>query len=167
MKLKDAFKRLGFTISKQNKPNQTDVDAYNIICEVFKQTQEKEIQEHILFAKLYTLVLTEFTTYYSCVDFANKEINAQLKIPLDVHIEKLKSRLVMVKTAEFFKNNGIKDPFLFEKDANELKEVAERYPKLCPKDEFLEYYQYWDDQNIKQMLEQNINLSIQNFKRNV
>ena len=32
MKLKDAFKRLSFTLSKQNKPNQTDIDAFNEIA---------------------------------------------------------------------------------------------------------------------------------------
>ena len=31
MKLTDAFKRLRFTISNQNKPNQTDAEAFNEI----------------------------------------------------------------------------------------------------------------------------------------
>ena len=33
MKLKEAFDRLKFTISKQNKPNEKDIEAFNKLAE--------------------------------------------------------------------------------------------------------------------------------------
>jgi hypothetical protein len=53
MKLKEAFDRLRFTLSKQNKPNQTDIEAFNEIGKYFALHQKDIIQDNLLFAKLY------------------------------------------------------------------------------------------------------------------
>ena len=74
MKLSDAFNRLRFTLSKGNKPNQTDIDAFNEIGKYFALHQKDIIQDNLLFAKLYAFTLSELLTYYSDVDFANKEL---------------------------------------------------------------------------------------------
>ena len=71
MKLREAISRLGFTISKANRPNEKDIEAYNCILEVLEQTQTKTIQDNLLFAKLYAYTLQEFTKHYGDVDFAN------------------------------------------------------------------------------------------------
>jgi len=162
--LLNAFNRLASTIKKQNRPNHTDAEALNVIIENFNKIEQKTVTENLLFAKLYTVLLYEFTNHYGNVDFANKQLNKELSTHLEVHIEKLKLVLKNTKTAQFFKDNAIKDHFLKNKKADELKKIAERYPKICNAKEFAEYNTFWDDKNIKEILFSNINLSIQNFK---
>lgn len=162
--LKDAFNRLAFTVKNQNRPNQTDAEALNLIVENFNKIEQKTVTENLLLAKLYTVLLLEFTNHYGNVEFANKELNRELTIPLSVHIEKLKLILKNTKTVQFFQDNEIKDSFLENKSANELKEIAERYPEICNAKEFFEYFTYWDDKLVREILFSNINLSIQNFK---
>lgn len=162
--LKEAFDRLAFTIKNQNRPNQTDAEALNVISKNFKLIEQNTITENLPFAKLYTILLCEFTNHYGTVDFANMQLNKELVIPLEVHIEKLKQALKNTKTAQFFQDNEIKDSFLVNKSADELKEIAIRYPKICNAKEFSEYNNFWDDKDIKSMLFSNINLSIQKFK---
>lgn len=162
--LKEAFKRLAFTIENQNKPNQKDAEALNVIIENFNKIEQKTVTENLLFAKLYTVLLCEFTNHYGDVDFANKQINKELTTPLVVHIEKLKMVLKHTKSAQYFQDNGIKDNFLKNKSADELKEIVERHSQVCNANEFFEYFTYWDEKCVKEMLFSNINLSIQNFK---
>lgn len=48
MKLIDAFNRLRFTISKQNKPNETDATAFNEISKYFQLHNKEIVQENLL-----------------------------------------------------------------------------------------------------------------------
>ena len=45
---KDAFNRLGFTLSKGNKPNNTDLEAFNFLVETFNKTIEKTNKKHTI-----------------------------------------------------------------------------------------------------------------------
>jgi len=157
MKLKEAFSRLGFTISKQNKPNQSDADALNSILEYYKKSEEKTIQENLLFAKLYAFLLKEFTMHYNNVDEANKQINKILSEPMDFRIEMLLTQLKLSEVTQVFS-----DPILQNKSGDELKEVFKRHPKF--EKEFLTCFDWWDKDNVISHLNTNINLSIQNFK---
>ena len=88
MILKEAVKRLSFTISKGNKPNQNDVEAFNEVIRNLKLSEQETVQENLLFAKLYTFTLSELLSYYTDIDMANKEINRILSEPMA--IEKLR-----------------------------------------------------------------------------
>lgn len=168
MKLKDAFKRLSFTISKQNKPSQIDADAFNEIAKFFKINEEKTIQENLLFAKLYAFTLSELLNYYADVDFANKEINKILSKP--ICIEKLQLSLRRMELQNYFNQKNILDPFLKNKTAQELEEICERYKDKLPQLDSIEFAKCgnnWDLETIKYQLENSINLSIQNYKNNV
>lgn len=160
MKIKDAFKRLHFTISNGNKPNGTDAEAFNDICEIFKQQEEKTIQDNLLFAKLYTLTLEKLTGTYNDVDFANKRLNDILSEPMNLRIECLTSVLKVVEVTQVFA-----DPILSEKSGEELKVVFERYPKFQA--DFATCYEWWSKENVTAHLNTNINLSIQKFKNYV
>lgn len=157
MKLKEAFSRLGFTISKQNKPNQSDADALNALLEYFKKSEEKTIHENLLFAKLYAFLLKEFTMHYNNVDEANKQINKILSETMDFRIEILLTQLKLSEVTQVFA-----DPILQNKSDEELKEVFKRHPKF--EKEFLTCFDWWDKDNVISHLNTNINLSIQNFK---
>jgi hypothetical protein len=170
MKLKEAFDRLRFTLSKQNKPNQTDIEAFNEIGKYFALHQKDIIQDNLLFAKLYAFTLSELLTYYSDVDFANKELNRILSDPMQLRVNILQLKLKNMEYRNFFSRKGILDPFLKTKTVKELEAIHERYldklPQLDPI-EFAKVGNNWDKESVIYNLESNINLSIQNFKNNV
>jgi hypothetical protein len=168
MKLIEAFKRLRFTISKQNKPNQTDADAFNEISKYFELHHKDIIQDNLLFAKLYCFTLSELLSYYTDIDFANKEINKVLSEP--ICIEKLQLRLKNMELQNYFKRKNILDPFLKTKTFSELEEIHARYIDKLPELNAIEFAKCgnnWDKQSVIYQLENQINLSIQNFKNNV
>jgi len=170
MKLTDAFKRLRFTISNQNKPNQTDAEAFNEISKYFELHNKEIVQDNLLFAKLYAFLLGEFTTHYTDVDFANKQINKILNKPLGHHINVLIYKLKDMEYRNYFNRKNVLDPFLKTKTATELEEIHERYKDTIPELDPLEFAKCsnnWDKESVVYQLENQINLSIQNFKNNV
>lgn len=157
MKLKEAFSRLGFTISKQNKPNQLDADALNVILENYKKSEEKIIQENLLFAKLYAYFLGKLSSHYNDVDEANKHINKilQNKMSFITGILEMELRAMEVRQV-------IKDDILTDLKPTDINKKIEQYPNL--EKEFLACWDFWDHDNVISHLNTNINLSIQNFK---
>ncbi len=164
MKLKDAFKRLQFTIVNQNKPNQTDCTAINTIAQFVHEKQTEVLADNILFAKLYTYLLSDLLNYYTDIDFANKEINKILAEPLQIN--RLHLKLKEMDYRNYFLQKGILDPFLKTKTADELEEIHERYkhtlPELNDKD-FSLTGNNWTKELISYYLESNINLSIKTY----
>lgn len=168
MKLKEAFQRLRYTISNQHKPNQTDADAFNEISKYFELHQKDIIQDNLLFAKLYAFTLSELLSYYTDIDFANKELNKVLSEP--ICIEKLQLRLKNMELQNYFKRKRILDPFLKTKTAAELEEIHERYIDKLPELDAIEFAKCgnnWNIEAVKYNLESNINLSIQHFKNEI
>ena len=167
MKLKQAFDRLKFTISKQNKPNEKDIEAFNKLAEYFDKQNKDIIQENLLFAKLYAYLLSELTNHYTEIDKANKEINKILSEPIDLRIEYLLLKAKEMELRNYFERKRILDPFLKDKTAKELEETHKRYldtlPQLDPI-EFAKCGNIWNKESIVYNLETNINLSITNFK---
>ena len=160
MKLKEAISRCRFTISKGNKPNETDVSAFNVILEHFKKEQTQTIQDNLLFAKLYAHVLQRLTEHYGDVNFANKQLNKILSEPMQFRIDML---LTQLKFTEL--NQNICDPMLQGKNEEELREIFKRYPKF--QEEFTACWDWWNTDNVTAHLNTQINLSIQEFKNYV
>lgn len=160
MKLKDAVSRIAFTISKSNKPNNNDAIAFDSIIDFLNKTQEETIQQNLLFAKLYTLVLKDFTEFYGDVDFANKQVNKELSMTLDFHIEKL---LMQLKSSELKKH--VTDECLKNKPPEKVLEKLKEYPSVLEK--FISTWDFWDKENVISHLNTNITLSIHNFKNHV
>lgn len=170
MKLKDAISRVRFTISKSNKPNQTDVEAFNMILEHFQKTQEKTIQDNLLFAKLYTYLLSEFCRHYTDIDFANQELNKLLDQTMDNHVFVLLQKLKEMELRKFFLRADVRDTFLKNQTFDELEKTADRYKdKLegLTSEGLLHSLENWDEDFVIGHLNRNINLSIQKFKNNV
>ena len=78
MTLKDSVNRLSFTVSKSNKPNQTDMDALNTIIDTLNKNAKDTVQENRLFAKLYIIVLKDLALRYGSVDVASSLINRNI-----------------------------------------------------------------------------------------
>jgi hypothetical protein len=142
MKLKEAINRLGYTISKQNKPNSTDADALNSIIEFVNLSNKQVIKDNELLAKMYCFVLKDFLFYYKNVNFASKQINKDiLSKPLQYHLECLKINL----------------------DTNELTNFLESNNSINI-DAFKESNETWDINNVIANFEFNFNLALNTYK---
>jgi hypothetical protein len=89
MKVKEALQRLGFTLSKQNKPNNTDIEAFNKILWFVNESIEQNPNRNICFAKLYIWFFIHNIKAYQCIDLAQKRIHDVL----DLDIEHLYTQL--------------------------------------------------------------------------
>lgn len=162
MNTTEALKRLHFTISKGNKPNQLDIEALNQIIRDQKKQAEKTTKEHYLFAKLYAFVLRVNTEFHGDVVKANKDVNKILDDPLEYHLERLLSVLKHQNISNYFESKSIFDPLL-------NKENFETYKKLFPEisKEGIDYaFNAWDMDNLTAHFQFTINQSIKNFKNN-
>ena len=129
---KTAIERLQFTILKQNKPNQTDADALNILTKEISENQIKKVENNKVFGKLLLLflkneyeknndintgiyLLSEFlkpTLNEMLVMFANQLQTTQLinyikTLAIDADIEKMDTDIDYIKLIEnkFWNNN--------------------------------------------------------------
>jgi hypothetical protein len=167
MKTKEAINRLTYTIGKGNKPNETDKVALNSIITYVNKFEQETIQDNLLFAKLYTLVLKDFVNTYKDIDFANIQLNKELSTPLNAHIELLLMTLKTTELDAFFKQNGIVDPFIIGKPISEAVEKYEQNKQLFPKidtKKMLEVMDMWDFENVSAHLNRNINESLNTYK---
>lgn len=167
MKIIDAFKRLSFTIGKQNKPNSNDVEALNSIIEFYNNSNKQVTQDNLLFAKLYLFVLKEFTNHYNDVNFANKIINKEI-LCKDLNLHTLKDTLTTIDLNNFYKKYDF-DTAIFGLGLswNEIKEAHlsnKEKAKAINEKELLEVYNYWTFDKVKENFEANINLAIQTYK---
>ena len=167
MVTKQAISRLLYTIGKGHKPNETDKVALNSIIQYINKFESETIQDNSLFAKLYTLVLSEFLSYYGNVDFANQILNKELSRPINYHIQILENRLKTFELDNFFKSKGIVDPFIIGKPISESIERYEKNKKLFPSinvKELLETSEVWSYDNVTSHLNRNINESLNKYK---
>ena len=160
MKLREAISRLGFTISKANRPNEKDIEAYNCILEVLEQSQAKTIQENLLFAKLYAYNLQEFTRHYKCVQIATEKLNELLAENIDYRIEFLTAQIKQTELSKV-----ITDDFFAAVSPSKAREILSRHPTL--EKEFIHVWDFWTNENVTSHLETNVNLTIQKFKNYV
>jgi hypothetical protein len=160
MKTKDAVSRLSYTIAKGNKPNETDKVAMNALIKFINNSDKEVVQENLLFAKLYTIVLSDFLLNYKDIDFANKQLNKELSTPLEFHIQILQQRLKTFEVENYFKSKGITDPLLTDNNFEKHKHL---FPSVNSK-EFSESFDHWDYENVVSHLNRNINESLTTYK---
>lgn len=157
---KEAINRLSYTISKGNKPNETDKVALNSLIKFINNSDKEVVQENLLFAKLYTIVLSDFLLNYKDIDFANKQLNKELSTPLEFHVQILEQRLKTFEVENYFKSKGIVDPLLTDDNFEKYKHL---FPSVNSR-EFAESFDYWDYNNVVSHLNRNINESLTTYK---
>ena len=162
MKTTEALKRLHFTISKGNKPNQLDIEALNQIIRDQKKQAEETTKEHYLFAKLYAVVLRSNTEFLGDIVEANKVVNDILSNSLEEQLRRLLLVLKGQNLSNYFESKSIFDPLL-------NKENFETYKNLFPQIsiEGIDYsFNAWDMENLKSHFQFTVNQSLINFKNN-
>jgi hypothetical protein len=160
MKTKEAVSRLSYTIAKGNKPNETDKVALNALIKFINNSDKEVVHENLLFAKLYTIVLSDFLLNYKDIDFANKQLNKELSTPLEYHIQILQQRLKTFEVENYFKSKGINDPLLTDDNFEKYKHL---FPAVNSR-EFSESFDHWDYENVVSHLNRNINESLTTYK---
>ena len=90
MKVKEALSRLAFTMQKQNKPNSTDIEAFNKLLWFVNESIEQNPNKNICFAKLYIFNLIHYIKYYQSIDIAQQKLHEVL----DLDIESLYTELM-------------------------------------------------------------------------
>jgi len=82
----ENIKRLSFTFSKGNKPNQEDIKAFNGVVEWINTYKTNVLNNNQLFAKLYILMLKDFIDKFETDIFdplPQKELSRILDYPLE------------------------------------------------------------------------------------
>lgn len=156
MKVMEALKRIRFTISKKNIPNETDAEAFDVLAVYLKEVQEKTIKDNLLFAKLYMYLLGKLVCHYGDANAANKHISSILSQKTDNLIYILETELRAMEI-----RNVLPDPAL-DIPAKDIKAKLDQYPDIT--DQFLAAYDFWDNENVRSHINTQVNLSIQKFK---
>jgi hypothetical protein len=120
----EAIKRLRFTLSKGNKPNQTDIEALNSILLFFDSTQKKQVEDNRIFAKLLAIDLKY--RYERCNDDINsalKNLSQDLKQKLEFHIGLLSAKMTTSQITNYIKGLTIEVP---ESEFNDPIALANR-----------------------------------------
>ena len=162
MKTSEALKRLHFTISKGNKPNQLDIEALNQIIRDQKKQAEETTKGHYLLAKLYAVVLRSNTEFHGDITEANRVVNDILSNSLEEQLRRLLLVLKGQNLSNYFESKSIFDPLL-------NKENFETYKHLFPQIsiEGIDYsFNAWDMENLKSHFQFTVNQSLINFKNN-
>ena len=163
MTTKDAINRLSYTVSKQNKPNQTDVLALNQLINYVNKTDKEIVQDNAMFGKLYTFALSEFLKHYTDIDFANKQLNKELTAPIEYHLAQFQQRLKDLEVHKLLKEKGIVDPFIIGKSIDEIKLRISKNKTIFQNitiEEITDAYECWDMDNIIAHLNRNITESL-------
>ena len=135
MTTKKAFERLAFTISKQNKPNQTDLEALKVLAEYFDNYKKEVKQENNIFAKLFVYTLSNELEFYQDIKFAQMKLNQVMNKSTVEHYNDFNNTLNSIELEKFKKHIGYseKHPLLTLNDNEYLKDnalVKERQKEL-------------------------------------
>jgi len=166
MKIKEAINRLGYTISKQNKPNSTDADALNSIIDFINNTNKVEVQENKLFAKLYIMNFITQMRIVRDFDLAQSNVNKILKMPLDGLYNEFRKEANVLEIKNYFESKGLKDTWSMM-SSFDLKENFKANTEMCDKidaKEFLAVCDMWSEENIYNNLNATITLAINTYK---
>lgn len=162
-----AIKRLAYTVANNNKPNEKDAEAINKIIDWFNKSNEKIVQDNLLFAKLYIFVLKDLANHYKSIDGANKVICDHLNKPLSFHIETLKQSLNHLEMDLYLKSLSLQPTWgngfhLTDIQANELANI-ETLKKVDTK-LFLKTLETWDNDSVIAHLNYSVNELFNKYK---
>ena len=112
MKTKEALSRLAFTIQKQNKPNATDVEAFNKLLWFVNESIETNPNKNICFAKLYIYNLIHYVKFYQSIDIAQQKLHQVLDLDIESLYIDLMNELNNTELSELCKKGVLDFPLL-------------------------------------------------------
>ena len=110
MTLNESIKRLRFTFSKGNKPNQTDVEAFNTMLQWIGREKEEKVNSNRLFAKLYLERLAkEIVFLKGDYQSSMQRIESHLRMPLEMYYKRFSEEMKLNQLTVFSEMLGIQD----------------------------------------------------------
>jgi len=174
--VKEAGKRLQwrFTQGKAFQPNQTDVDALNMLTETIFALQQKTTKENDAFAKLYAIMLREFVFKYRDIMTATDMLNSSISdYSLSARVQMLQTELNHAETNAFFDNLGVVPEWKDEvKNINEIpaakiknREIIEKANKDGKGKDLLMAMSAYDYDTVERAVYANVSTIIQKHNK--
>ena len=106
------IKRLSYTFSKGNKPNQNDIEALNGVIDYVNKEKERELNNYHLFAKMYISVFKD-TLIRSDGNYtlASKTIVDIVRIDLNNQLDRLVDEANQIFLLKDIKENDLDSEF--------------------------------------------------------
>ena len=128
------------------KGNETDQEALNTLAEFVNDKHNKQLQDNEMFAKAYVFMYAYFIKHYNTDifdDIPQKELHRYLDQPMERIIERFKERL----------------------NEQELEHQVDEvtHPRIKRMD--VDYTDVWDYETVKEQMELQINLALNEFKK--
>lgn len=166
MKIKEALQRIGFTISKQNKPNATDAEAFNKLLWFVNESIEHNPNKNILFAKLYLYNYRLMYQIYGNDEAVQNRLHRLLELPIDFYYNNVKDTINTFELRDYLNGKGIKSTHLeyLDKPERELIESeAQANIKTLDRKEFIEVADGYDLETIKTNMNALITLALKSY----
>jgi hypothetical protein len=166
MKIKEALQRLGFTISKQNKPNATDAEAFNKILWFVNESIEHNPNRNILFAKLYLYTYRVMYQLYGNDEVVQNRLHTILSQPIDFHYSNVKDTINTFELRDYLNNNGIRSTFgdyLSKPERELIEEETQKNIAKAEQDEILQMVEYYNDEEIRLAMNSLITLALKTY----
>jgi hypothetical protein len=166
MKVKDALQRIGFTISKQNKPNSTDAEAFNKILWFMNQSIEHNPNKNILFAKLYLYQYRTLYQIYGDEKIVQTKLHTILDLPIDYHYKQVQDTVNTYELRKYLDDKGIKSTHFECLDFESRKKIQEEIKENAKKidiEEFCQQVESYDYQTTVDAMNALITLALKTY----
>jgi hypothetical protein len=146
------FKR--FQTPNTIKPCKFDFDCLTFLAEWCNREKENNIQENVLFAKLFCYVFIQEIQHYKDIEFAQKSMKDILTLDLHSHYQLFTQKLNDVEFNKYLISIGIDPEKRFFDDSDKLKE-AEKYFESVNK---------WSEEQVEKSLNAQITETINRYQ---
>jgi hypothetical protein len=146
------FKR--FQTPNTIKPCKFDFDCLTFLAEWCNREKENNIQENVLFAKLFCYVFIQEIQHYKDIEFAQKSMKYILTLDLHSHYQIFTQKLNDVEFNKYLISIGIDPEKRFFDDSEKLKE-AEKYFESVNK---------WSEEQVEKSLNAQITETINRYQ---
>lgn len=170
MKIKESLNRFQWRLSsgKSFQPNENDISAFNEIIKYYNKKEEKQLEDHSLFGKLYIYMFKHLIKHYKTTVFdpiPQKELHKILDTDINYLVEDFKDSVNEQETYNFLSSLGIKTqhPLLVSEEEKE-QEVSKIKEML--KKEGVDRFKgdVWDIKSVKEILNVQINGALNNYR---
>lgn len=147
------------------KPCAFDLECLKFLAEWVNREKENELNQNVLFAKLYCHVFIQEINFYKDFEFAQKSMNDILKHSVESHYDLFTKRLNEYELNRYLVEMGI-DPEKrkFDEDGISVPFDGEKLAK-AKNDEFMKFVQgTWTYDQTRKSLNAQISESINRFK---
>jgi hypothetical protein len=173
MTIEKALGHFGWKLDPKNnqwKPTGKDIEAYNFMCDYVEQKQREQLNNYLLFAKLYTYLFGEFLKYYKCSPLSNtpqKALNSILAKDLDFLVKNLTDDMNVQEMYLYCVESnlsGFMDKHPFQVTSKKKKEMVNALQESVTNDggEGL-LKPSWEYQDVEENLKVMINAAINQF----